>query len=428
MAGYEKVRFVGYAVPTTPADIVPVGDPNGRGAVAGTYRAAADLADDIAVRAHALKAAVDAARETLAGAEPGVLNVFVAPEFYWHGPMGPYVHAPDEPDPADLILAELERLFPAEEYPDFLLVLGTAISARIADLDAVLSSASCTVRNDVVRSLGEAWRTADGPLAQVVLDTLVNFIKNCHSYPQVQVRNRSFVLGPGAFDGVTGPLGARAVTTEKYFDSNEDLLLWDVTGRPVITEQMAAYPILDTSGGDLKTTPRDPYSLFRIGGGPGGEALTVGVEICLDHADRRLRKGVDRSPWPSRGDGLDLHLIPSCGMQLHPPAVAARSGGWAFNCDGQYALGDDGGVPCVHADYRDPAWPGYGAHTQLARIETGPRGADQRGTGSHDARFAPAPDVDVTVIEMTAIARFDECFAGGPGAVHIYGRDRPLPR
>lgn len=436
MRSHERVRFIGYAVPTTPADIIGVGDPNGRGSVAGTYRAAPDLADDLRVRAAALKTAVDAARDALAAAEPGVLNVFLAPEFYWHGPMGPYVHTPAEPDPADLILAELERLFPAAEYPDFLLVLGTAISAEITDVDVILASASCRVRNDVVRSLGESWQTADGPLAQVVLDTLVNFIKNCHSYPQVEVRNRAFVLGPGEIGGIGGDsLGARSITTEKYFDSNEDLLLWDVTGKPVITEQMAAYPILDISGGDFKTVARDPYSLFRTG----ENGFTVGVEICLDHADRRLRKGVDRSPWPARGDGVDLHLIPSCGMQLHPPAVAARAGGWAFNCDGQYALGDAGrsgtgergslgGVPSVYADYRDAASPDYGAHTQLARIGQGPRGADQWGTGSHDAQFEPAPDVDVTVIEIPAGDRFAECFAGGPGAVHIYGKDRPLPR
>ena len=50
----------------------------------------------------------------------------------------------------------------------------------------------------------------------------------------------------------------------------------------------------------------------------------VGVEICLDHSDHRMRKAVARSPWPQRHDGLDLHLVPSCGMQLHPQSVAAR--------------------------------------------------------------------------------------------------------
>lgn len=431
MAHYEKVRFLGYAVPTTPANMIGVGDPNGHGAAAGTYRAAADLATDVRARAGFLKTAVDTARAVLPPAD-GVLNVFVAPEFYWHGPMGPYVHAPGDPDPAELILRELGRLFPAAEYPDFLLVLGTVITAEVADIDTLMETSSVTVRNDVVRALGQSWQSADGSIAQVVLDTLVNFIKNCHTYSQVEVRNRAMVLGPAELHGVVGPLEARAITTEKYFDSNEDLLLWDVTGRPVITEQMSAYPILDISGGDLKTSDRDPYAVFRV---PGTAPVTVGVEICLDHSDERLRKGAHRSPWPRPGDGIDLHLVPSCGMNLHPAAVAARSGGWAFNCDGQYTLGDASqtgraqrgtvdGVPSVFVDYVDQSAGHSGAHTQLARVRVGPQGEEHQ-AGARDAEFAPAADLDVTVVPVAAGADFGNYFAGGPGAVHIYGKDRP---
>ena len=114
-----------------------------------------------------------------------------------------------------------------------------------------------------------------------------------------------------------------------------------------ITEQMAAYPILDTSGGDFKKKPDDPHALFRMRDEGGSAGPVVGVEICLDHSDHRMRKAVARSPWPQRHDGLDLHLVPSCGMQLHPQSVAAHAGGWAFNCDGQYALGsaDQSGSP-----------------------------------------------------------------------------------
>ena len=166
MPRYDRVRFIGYAVPTTPADIVPIGDPNGNGNVAGTYRAAPDFGIDVRARVEILKTAVDTARAALP-ARDGVLNVFLAPEFYWHGPMRPYVHGPGEPDPADVILDELQKRFPVDEYPDFLLVLGTAISAEIADLDAVMGQTSTIVRNDVVRALGESWQAADGPLALV---------------------------------------------------------------------------------------------------------------------------------------------------------------------------------------------------------------------------------------------------------------------
>ncbi len=264
----------------------------------------------------------------------------------------------------------------------------------------------------------------------------VNFVKNGHAYPSVEVRNRALVLAPTPVDGVTAPIGARALTTEKYYDSNEDFLLWDVTGKPVITEQMTAYPILDTSGGDFKADAFDPYAIFTV---PNGDRpITVGVEICLDHSDHRLRKSAEISPWPTAASGIDLHLIPSCGMQLHPPSVAAKAGGWAFNTDGQYALGDAAqagdaqrgevaGVDSIHTDYADAASSAYGAHTQLARVKTAPVGADENAPGSHDATFEAAPDVAVTVSPVKAAANHDEFFAGGAGAVHIYGKDAPLP-
>jgi hypothetical protein len=34
---YSAIRFIGYAIPTTPAAMVAIGDPNGTGSVSGTY-------------------------------------------------------------------------------------------------------------------------------------------------------------------------------------------------------------------------------------------------------------------------------------------------------------------------------------------------------------------------------------------------------
>lgn len=435
MSTYDKVRFIGYAVPTTPADMVAVGDPNGSGAVAGTYRGSDDFAADIAARAGFLKTAVDTAKAALPTGESGVLTVFLAPEFYWHGTMGPYVHKPTDPDPGDEILALLQQTFPATEYPDFLLVLGSVISTEVGDIDTVLASSTTTVRNDIVRALGEGWNAADGPLADVIFDMFVNFVKNAHAYPEVEVRNRALIISATPAAGIAGDFKATALTTEKYFDSNEDFLLWDVTGKPVITEQMTSYPVIDISAGDFKHSPQDPYAVFRL---PGDVPISVAVEVCLDHSDHRIRKGIDRNPWPERDGGIDLHLIPSCGMQLHTPSVGARSGGWVFNCDGQYALGDAAhagtpqrevvsGVPCAYTDYVDPSSAAYGAHTQLARVEKQAVGSAQHAVGAHDATFEAAPDVTVDILPVVQDSAFDEYYAGGSGALHIYGLNDPLP-
>ncbi len=434
--GYARVRFIGFAIPTTPADMVAIGDPNGTGSVAGTYRARSDFAADVAARTGVLKAAVDTAVSALpADADADVLNVFVAPEFYWHGPLGPYVFAPGEEDPADVILARLQETFPASDYPNFLFVLGSVISSKVANLDAVFADSSTGVRNDVVAALGKGWLDVAGPLSDVILDMLVNFVKNGHAYPNVEVRNRALVLSPLPVSGVTAEIGETALTTEKYFDSNEDFLLWDVTGKAVITEQMTSYPVLDITGGDFKSHATDHYAIFRV---PGNTPVNVGVEICLDHADRRLRKNIDRNPWPERADGIDLHLIPSCGMQIHPQAAAARAGGWVFNVDGQYALEPtttagvsdrmpSGGVASAHTDYVSPSNAAYGAHTQLARVQTAAVDGNEAAPGARNAVFDAAPDEPVHVVPVIAPADLDAVFAGGPGAVHIYGLTMPLP-
>ena len=436
-AAYDSVRFLGYAIPTSPADIVAVGDPDAAGALAGTYRAVEDFGDDVRGRAAVLKTAVDLARDALPDlGDPSVLNVFVAPEFFWHGTAGPYLTAPGERDPAEAILEVLRRLFPAAEYPHFLMVLGSVVSAEVADIATVFDSTEAAVRNDIVRHLGEGWRRASGAMSSVIFDMMVGFIKTAHAYPLVQARNRALVLSSTPVDGVLAALGVGALTTEKYYDSNEDFLLWEVTGKPVVTEPMSAYPVLDLSAGDFKSGPFDPYAIFAVP--TTGAAVHAAVEICLDHSDRRVRKSSARSPWPRRTDGLDLHIVPSCGMQLHPPAVAARAGGWVFNCDGQYPLGDLGtegvrrrgviaGVECLYADYVDRASPTHGAHTQLARVQTAAELPDEHAPGARDATFAAPPETTVDIIPIPPDDGIRAHFAGGGGAVHIYGRAEPLP-
>ena len=77
----------------------------------------------------------------------------------------------------------------------------------------------------------------------------------------------------------------RFIPTEKYYFSNEDLLLYDVNGRKdVVTEQMVTYPLIDLTGGDFKKDPLDKYSIFRQNYPEGHAAipyLDMAVEICL---------------------------------------------------------------------------------------------------------------------------------------------------
>lgn len=434
---YSSIRFIGYTIPTTPANLVPIGNPNGPGAVAGTNLGLEDFQADVAARIAVLKQAVDTAKATLPGTPAGtVLNVFVAPEFYFHGTQGPYVYADDASDPVDYILQQLLATFPPSAYPDWSFVFGTAVSARIANPDKVFGQNSVAVRNAVVQALSEQWLAAFGPLGDVIFDMLVNFIKNCHAYPVTEVRNRALIVSGVPLDTPAKQLSVNHMTTEKYYDSNEDFILYDVNGKTdVITEQMTAYPQIDLSNGDLKHAPYDKFAIFRQSYGTGNTPSYVdfAVEICLDHSDARLRRNLDNEPFPKATDRLHVQIVPSCGMQIMPGSVATDRLGWVFNCDGQYALdatsgvqaGVQGGVQCIYANYVDGDNANYAGHTQLARVQTPATGDDP--TPATNPTFVTLATSDVAVVPVPAIQQLGSCFAGGSGAVHIYGLAKGYP-
>jgi hypothetical protein len=435
---YSQVRFIGYTIPTTPANMVAIGNPNGPGAVAGTYLGLSDFAQDVAARVAVLKNAVDVAKAALPGDTPGsVLNVFVAPEFYFHGVQGPYLYSDDAEDPIPVIMQQLLAALPPADYPDWSFVCGSAITARIANPDRLFAADSVSVRNAVVEALSKQWLAAFGPLSDVIFDMLVNFIKNCHAYPAVEVRNRALLVSGVPLDTPAAPLGVSDMTTEKYFDSNEDFILYDVSGNTsVVTEQMTAYPQIDLSNGDLKTRQYDKHAIFRQNYGAGNfpDYVDFGVEICLDHSDSRLRSNIDNEPFPKSTDAMHVQIIPSCGMQIQLPGVAADTHGFVFNCDGQYAVdttvgtaqqGNLNGVQCIYANYVDSANASYAGHTQLARVQAPATGGDPDAPSSTNATFETLDPSAITILPVPAISQLASCFAGGPGAVHIYGLNTP---
>lgn len=262
--------------------------------------------------------------------------------------------------------------------------------------------------------------------------------------------------------------------TEKYYFSNEDLLLYDINGRKdVVTEQMVTYPLIDLTAGDLKKDPLDKYSIFRQNYGDEHVVpyLDMAVEICLgkeglgpvcsffyphllypdlmtppfyphlisDHKDVRLRMNLDNNPFPKDTDGIYLQLVPSCGMQLKKQSIAANKNGWAFNVDGQYALDDTkdktqkgcvGEVDCLYTNYIHPVNKIYAAHTQLARVDEPAKRGFHSHQSSHatDATYHPlgSSEENAVVIPVEAIADLDRVFSGGPGQVHIYGLKKPF--
>ncbi len=432
---YSTIRFIGYVIPTTPGNMVAIGDTNGPGAVAGTYLGNADFKTDIAARISVLKNAVDTAKKQLPPdtAGNGVINLFVAPEFFFHGVQGPYVYGTNDEDPVDAILKQLKNVFTVAAYPNWTFVFGSVITAKVNELRQIFESNSVTVRNAVVESLSKQYLAAYGPLKGVVFDMLVNFIKNCHAYPSLEVRNRALIISniPLVLPSTTPNIDN--MTTEKYFVSNEDFILYDVSGKTdVITEQMTTYPYIDLSDGDSKKTPYDEYAIFRQNYGSG--YMDFGIEICLDHSDVRLRRNIENEPFHQKGAGVHIQLIPSCGMQISQPSVAADANGFVFNCDGQYALdgsisqakqGTLNKVDCIYANYVNDRNSDYAGHTQLARVETPAKGGDPNKKTSSNASFKKLSASDIAIVKVGSVSGIEQYFAGGSGEVHIYGLHTP---
>ncbi|HWI64468.1 MAG TPA: hypothetical protein VNT75_21770 [Symbiobacteriaceae bacterium] len=438
-SNHSTIRFIGFSIPTTPGDLVSIGDPNGPGAVAGMYLGNDDLLTDIEARIAVLKNAVDAAKAQLpAGEDPTqVTNLFVAPEFFFHGTQGPYVYESIDEDPVSVILAKLTATFNATDYPNWTFVCGSAVTAQIDNINNLYASNSVTVRNAVVESLSKQWLEAFGPLNGVIFDMLVNFIKNCHSYPVIEVRNRALIVSNILLDAPGKELNTNTMTTEKYYVSNEDFLLYETSGNPrVVTEQMTAYPFIDLTSGDLKQSAYDKYAIFRQNYGAGNfpTYMDFGVEICLDHSDVRLRRNIDNEPFPLPTDAVHVQIIPSCGMQIQPASVAADANGFVFNCDGQYSLdttsaqtqqGNMNGVQSIYTNYAVSGNSNYQAHTQLARVQVPAHGGDPNRHTSANATFQTLDPTDTAVVPVPATPDLDQYFAGGSGAVHIYGLKTP---
>ncbi|HSS50077.1 MAG TPA: hypothetical protein VLX28_14160, partial [Thermoanaerobaculia bacterium] len=282
--------------------------------------------------------------------------------------------------------------------------------------------------------LSRQWQVAYGPLQDMILDLLFNFMNTCQFYPCLEVRDRALIVSNIPLDSPNQALNAKTMTTEKYYDSGEDFVLYEVTGRKdVVTEQMTAYPYIDLSRGDLKESVYDQFAIFRQNYGDGVHYLDFGIEICLDHYDARLRRNLDHEPFPKAGDAVHVQLIPSCGIQINQPSVAVDHNGFVFNCDGQYQLdstttpqqGVQNNVQCIYANYIDPNNGNYAGHTQLARVQTPATGEAPNLSSSTDAVFQTLDPGAITIVPISAVPNLEKYFAGGPGQVHIYGLAKP---
>jgi len=127
-----------------------------------------------------------------------------------------------------------------------------------------------------------------------------------------------------------------------------------------------------------KAYQMDPLGIFKLGD------LTFAVDICLDHAYKVSKKMInalnhnDMKPIINKViseeeakvikqviKGVDIQIIPSCGMTIKKDSVSAKENGYVFNCDGLNGSIGDGYKSIVT---NNSTCFGY-AHTGLMRVK-----------------------------------------------------------
>lgn len=139
--------------------------------------------------------------------------------------------------------------------------------------------------------------------------------------------------------------------------------------------------------------------------------LKWGVEICLDHLERRLAVSSNRPE-------LRIQLIPSCGMSIVDNAVVVKNG-YVFNCDGAEVPVNPGAI-----ENKDRS-----AHTELRVLDYAGNDMLKAERPSIPTRYLLTPVSDFTVTgkanktataETTVTVKQSDLLARGLGELHVY--------
>jgi hypothetical protein len=305
---YSQVQFVGYAINTGPAQranwgfyLIPGSTPTWARDVDKWYPGNPDVEQDVTDRVQLMKAAVEQAA-SLVNRDDRVLKVFVAPEFFFRGPQGAYdmKHVGD-------VIGLLQRYARADIYKHWLFVWGTIIGR------AQKPDGTWEIYNVAVVQKGA--QGADG--ANVVMKEFKSGIDFISAAPR-------WAAGVGPYLQVPRVNGIHSE----------------------IAEHMPR--LADGRRREERAVPYGGEALLLV------DDIQIGLEICLDHACKRLRNHQMRPDERV----VQLQIIPSAGMEIQPDAVVAAAGGLVFNCDGSYTL--PGRTMGAHTDLRSilPPDPG----------------------------------------------------------------------
>lgn len=256
-----------------------------------------------------------------------MLKVFVAPEFFFRGRNGAYdhaiVHGGEEQKDLQGKIVKTQHKGLAEslleeigkpEYKDWLFVLGTAIAATKLSVTACLHP-GCKGKIDfkVDKTTGKTEQRCNINPKHYVGEKVEG----------AQIENVGLIFKEGEFHTVSKELVSHIdFVADKSANRRDQVTVGKETLPVSVAKQPSSYNAA-TSVPTKFTDERMGGCIFTIDG------ITIGVEVCLDHAASR---GSAKSGRLEHAGNIQLQLIPSAGMTIG--SLRTIAGGVVFNVDG----------------------------------------------------------------------------------------------
>ncbi len=302
------------------------------------YSGAVDDGNDMRTRCADMKAAIQSAYALAdhAGSyntATNVLKVFMAPEFFFRGRNGAYdhsvVHGVEKQTNARgaTVVAKTKGIVETmmeeiddPKYKDWLFVLGTAIGA-VRDSRTVCRQpgGGGPVAVPVDRATGKSKPTCTKNAAHPVGE----------SFATAYVENVGFIVKEGEVHTVTKELVSGIDYVADEAAGRKDIVGVKTDG---VTRALAVGRHAQPSGYNAATNVPTKFVDERMGGCIFTiDGITIGVEVCLDHAASTSNANGGRL---EHAGNIQLQMVPSAGMSI--TSLRTVPGGIVFNVDGLY--------------------------------------------------------------------------------------------
>ncbi|MCP4149483.1 MAG: hypothetical protein GY757_17175 [bacterium] len=333
---------------------------------------------DIDARIDCLIESFKISRANISSRSGTVTNYFVVPEFYFHSTHGPYpaIEINGIP-PYEYICTSLwDRIKglafdpAAGEKESWIICAGSVLTCNIPDIEKFLQWDRVKRRLDILnKAIGDlsthyGYRTAKDfkkssthikargymekpetlsePHQHKAINALMDKFR---ADPLCVVRNRGLLLR-ATFRGQS-ETGVECRKYEKQMESTVDLTMGKIISKGttcelehggMITQWMSGYPSISIIDGDKNTMKAPMAARITMDEPEAAEKkLEIGVEVCLDHRLKRLRRTVGMTKENGAEEdnpAIHVQLVTSGGMQILEESVSAGVSGVIFNSDG----------------------------------------------------------------------------------------------